>query len=127
MHEPNQKTRTEVEAMASVGIQREEIAAYLDIDEKTLAAHYERELKVGPTKANSNIARRLYAQAMSGNTSSLIFWCKTRMGWSEKNIHEHLGPNGAPLLPSKIEIAIPVIGPDGRVVKGGEGGGNAAA
>jgi len=64
-HQPNDKTRAEVEALKSFGVPQEDIAGYIGIDRKTLAKHYRDELDTAQTKANATVARFLY-QAASG-------------------------------------------------------------
>jgi hypothetical protein len=74
--------------MASVGMTEETIAAVLSISEKTLRKHYEYELKTAHAIANAAIGGKLYSKAMAGDVAALIFWAKTRMGFSEsKNVN----------------------------------------
>lgn len=44
---------------------------------------YKQELITGRTNANVKVGKRLFEKAMSGDTTALIFWAKTRMGWRE--------------------------------------------
>jgi len=90
-HEPTPEMRSQVEALAGFGVRADEIAGYLGIDPKTLRKHYRRELDVGTTKANVQVARALHRQATEGNTSAAIFWMKARGGWREKHEVEHSG------------------------------------
>jgi hypothetical protein len=39
----------------------------------------------------------LFQQAKKGNVAAMIFWLKTRAGWSETQIHEIGGIGGKPL------------------------------
>lgn len=96
-HEPTDASRKQVEAMAAYGVPQESIASVLGVDPKTLRKHYRDELTNGSTKANSKVAESLYKNAISGNVSAQIFWCKTRLGWSETQKLEHAGPNGGPI------------------------------
>lgn len=82
-HIPDAKTRGTVEAMASYGITQADICSVLDIDLKTLRKHYRYELDTALAKANSQVAQRLYQKALQGDTSSMIFWLKTRARWRE--------------------------------------------
>lgn len=94
-----------VEQMCAVGIPQESMCLVIrdGIDKKTLRKHFRTELDTGTIKANTRIGGRLFNKAMSGDTASLIFWCKTRMGWKESNIHELTGKDGAPLHPATIK------------------------
>lgn len=83
LHIPTDETKTKVSALTSFGITQEEIAAYLDIDPKTLRKHYRRELGTGKTAATAKIAQRLFDVAMEGNVAALIFWLKTRARWRD--------------------------------------------
>lgn len=97
-HEPDEKTRKTVEAMASYGIVQDDIAKVLEIDDKTLRKYYSHELATATAKANSQVAQRLYQKCMKDDTTSIIFWLKTRAQWKEtiKNEHQPLDENGKP-------------------------------
>jgi len=112
-HQPTDKTKSEVSALASFGIPQDEIAAYLGISKPTLAKHYEEELKLSSIKANANVGKFLYnmasGSAMKQGASfgecsrAAMFWAKTRMGWRETTHVDHSNTDGT-LKPSVIEI-----------------------
>ena len=92
-HEPSDKTRAEVSALVSFGVPQEDIAAYIDIDAKTLRKYYRSEIDKSVTTANAAVAKFLYNNA-SGKTlkeganysdcvRAAMFWAKTRMKWRE--------------------------------------------
>ena len=83
-HSPNENTRRTVEAMIAGGIPQEDVALVIGIDAKTLRKHYREELDTAAAKANAMVAKTLYQKAIGGDTTSLIWWTKGRMGWSEK-------------------------------------------
>jgi len=61
--EATAEQRHTVEAMAAYGVPEDEIARSVGergIDPKTLRKHFRRELDIGATKANSNVAQTLY-------------------------------------------------------------------
>jgi hypothetical protein len=98
-HQPTDKTRSEVKALASFGAPQEDIAAYIGISKPTLAKHYGEELKVSSIKANAKVGQFLYTMA-SGDamrqgatygecSRAAMFWAKTRMGWRETNRRQH--------------------------------------
>lgn len=101
LHQPDDKTRKTVEAMSSYGIPQEDIAAVLGIDPKTLRLHYRYELDTATAKANAQVAQRLYNKCMNDDTTSIIFWLKTRGQWKEviKNENQYLDKNGNPADP----------------------------
>lgn len=68
---------------AAIGYTQEQISKLIGKDEKTLRAHAKDALELGKLKADAQITGKLFSKAMSGDTASLIFWCKTRLGWKE--------------------------------------------
>lgn len=78
--------------MAACGITQEQIATVMKCDAKTLRARARDQLDHGAIKANAMVANSLYQQAISGNVTAQIFWCKTRLKWAER--HEFTGPEG---------------------------------
>jgi DNA-binding CsgD family transcriptional regulator len=93
-HQPDDKTRGQVEALAGFGVISDEIAAYIGITGKTLRKHYRKELSVGHVKANVQVARRLFAHATGDSVSAAIFWMKARADWRETTKVEHGGEIG---------------------------------
>ena len=100
-HQPTDASRKQVEALASFGVARIEIAKVVGICGTTLAKHYGETLDIAATKANSLVAQSLFNRAVKGDgaaaTSAAIFWLKVRAGWREKDVHEVTGPNGGPI------------------------------
>lgn len=90
-------TRNRVYSLSIVGTRYEDIALVLDISPDTLTKYYKGELEKGRIEANAAVAGTLYEKAKQGDTSSMIFWLKTRAGWSEKNVTELTGEGGAPI------------------------------
>jgi hypothetical protein len=78
--------RRKVRALAGLGLPLQHIAIVAEIDSvETLRQHFEEELTLGPLEAQSNVRRTLFRMASSGqNPAATIFWCKTRLGWTEK-------------------------------------------
>lgn len=91
IHTPTDKTRSLVEAMALAGAQLELIADVLKIAPKTLTKHYDRELYFAAAKADTRVVQKLYKKCMNGDTTALIFWCKTRLGWKEGDRTNEVG------------------------------------
>ena len=121
-HEPTDKTRAEVSALASFGVRREDIASYIGIDAKTMRKHYRDELDNSTTKANAAVGKFLYqaasGQALKNGAShsdcvrAAMFWAKTRMQWRETNHLEHTSPDGS-MTPQPVVIEL--AGPDGEI------------
>lgn len=98
LHEPTDESRRMVKALAAVGIRYEDIADKIEISADTLVKYYKKELDDGRVDANAAVARSLYEQAKTGNTTAMIFWLKTRAGWKETDRHEITGADGSSLV-----------------------------
>jgi hypothetical protein len=91
-HEPTEKSRAKVKALSAYGTPQEQIARALDIHRETLTKYYRDELDLGAIEANAKVAETLFQQGVrDGNTTALIWWTKSRMGWREKHDVEHSG------------------------------------
>jgi len=97
-HKPTDETRRMVESTSGLGLPHEQIAILVGIDDKTLRKYYRAELDMGKAKANGQIAKTLFSKAVGGDTTSLIWWTKTQMRWSETIKQELTGEDGSPLL-----------------------------
>ena len=101
LHQPTEASRKQVEALASYGVPRNEIAKVVGICGHTLTNHYSETLETAAIKANSLVAQSLFNKATKGEGSSsvtaAIFWLKTRACWRERDIHEVTGPDGGPI------------------------------
>jgi len=99
--------RKTVEAMAAYGIPHDEIASVVGCVKATLEKHFASELRQAQPKANAKVAETLFQQAISGNTTAMIFWLKCRAGWKDRQAHEVTGLDGAPIeLLTRIERVI---------------------
>ena len=96
-HLSNPTTRKKVFDLSIVGTRHEDIALVMGINNNTLTKYYSDELEKGRIEANAAVAGTLYEKAKQGDTSSMIFWLKTRAQWSEKNTTELTGEGGAPI------------------------------
>jgi hypothetical protein len=94
---PTAEERAQVEHFTSTGYTQTQIAALLGKSTDSLQRHCREELNLGGLKANARVAGKLYEKCMEGDTASLIFWAKTRLGWRETQKHEHSGPDGTPM------------------------------
>ena len=93
-----------VEQMAAFGIPVESMTLFVkdktgkSISEKTLRKHFAKELDQGEMKANIKVAQTLFKKAISGDTTSMIFWLKTRARWKESPQQVELtGKDGGPV------------------------------
>lgn len=106
-HEPTAETRKLVESTSGLGLPHEQIAILVGIDDKTLRKHYRQELDLGKAKANGQIAKTLFNKAMSGDTTSLIWWTKAQLRWSETVKQEVTGADGEPLQGIQVTFVKP--------------------
>ena len=106
-HQPTEKTKKLVESTSGYGLPQEQIAVLVGIDEKTLRKHYREQLDKGKAIANSTVAQTLYNKAVSGDTTSLIWWTKAQMRWSETVKNEMTGANGEPLQGIQVTFVKP--------------------
>lgn len=85
-HQPSDENRRFVAAMASVGINQEDIARVVGIHPDTLRLHYRDELDKSMPQANARVAQNLFRIATGEGREAVvaaIFWLKCRAGWSE--------------------------------------------
>lgn len=94
---PSAEERRLVEHYVSIGMTQEQIAIVMGKSVDSLDRHCRHELDAGALKVNAKIGAKLFDRAMNGDTACLIFWAKTRMGFSEKSRIEHSGPDGGPI------------------------------
>ena len=106
-HQPTDESRKLVETSSGLGLPHESIAALLGIDDKTLRKYYREELDIGKAKANGQIAKTLYQKALAGDTTSLIWWTKSQMRWSETVKQEVTGADGEPLQGIQVTFVKP--------------------
>ena len=95
-HEPTEKTRATVKALAGVGITQEQIAIKLDISVPTLHNYYRRELDLGKVDALATIAQSLFTKARNGDNASMFFYLKTQGRWREN--HDEVNMNGERII-----------------------------
>ena len=108
--EPTAEQRDNVELMIGFGIPQTDICRVIKnpesgkpIDEKTLRKHFTQEIATGATKLKALAGQRIAATMLGraggikdprAEATLLIFFAKTRMGWSEVSIHKHTGLKG---------------------------------
>lgn len=86
--------------MRVAGISPDMIAKCIGISIHTLMKHFPEELELGRAKIHTRIADSLIRQAMAGNTSAMIFYAKTQMGWREGS-----GADKARLAAAQADVA----------------------
>jgi len=99
--DPSDKDRSLVAIMARTGVAHEIIAQCVGengIDKKTLYKHFRRERDTGFHIANARIAGVLYNAAVRGEAWAVCFWLKCKARWQERQVFEHSGEGGGPLV-----------------------------
>jgi len=102
--QPTDEDRALVEQLAAFGIPVTSMTLFVkdkagkSISERTLRKHFAKELDLGEMKANVKVAQTLFKKAVSGDTTSMIFWLKTRARWKESPQQVELtGKDGGPV------------------------------
>lgn len=102
--QPTDEDRALVEQLAAFGIPVESMTLFVKdkagkpISERTLRKYFAKELDQGELKANVKVAQTLFKKAISGDTTSMIFWLKTRARWKESPQRVELtGKDGGPV------------------------------
>lgn len=90
---PTRNQRRQVQTMAGIPLRHEEIALLVinpatdePIDEKTLRAHFKRELALGPVRRKERVSKALVAKACGNGPQAVtaaIFYLKCQAGWRE--------------------------------------------
>ena len=85
-HEPNDILRAKVRAWAE-WLPTEIIRKRLGIGSRTtLYKHYSQELESGRLDRDLEVVRALHLNAIEGNVSAQIFWCKARLGMHDSPV-----------------------------------------
>jgi hypothetical protein len=79
--EPTAEHRKTVRALSGFGVPQDDIAAYLDIDPKTLRKHFRVELDRGSLEATAKVAQSLFNMATSGNNVAAAIFLDEGPGW----------------------------------------------
>ena len=113
--EPTDAERKQVESMSGFGVPISQISSLIrdGIDDDTLKKHFKSELINGKAKANSQIGQTLFQKAKGGDTSAMIWWSKTQMGWKETVLNEHTGANGGAIQHTITGLRLTPLTQDG--------------
>jgi len=99
------QTLRRTQRLALLGVTDGEMADVLGISLSTLynwqrtSPEFLHAQKKGKALADSQVAARMYRDALNGNTTAQIFWLKNRRRgeWRDVNRTEISGPNGGPI------------------------------
>lgn len=92
----SEQERAIVKRAAMMNMPQEAISKLLKTDVETLRKYFKDELDHAAGRANMAVLGALYKNAMEGNVTAQIFWCKTRLGMKESRDIEVTGqgPDG---------------------------------
>ena len=99
---PNKAERRLVEVCAAIGMTLPQTASVLEKSVKSIQRRCREEWQHGLVKLNAKIAGKLVEKCLAGDTASLIFFAKARLGWHEKQLHELTGRDGGPIVYDKL-------------------------
>ena len=85
------------------GLSGDSIASYLKMGKDTLYKMYREEMEEGKTHCDAIALGALMKKILDGDTASILFYCKTRLGFRETKALEHTSPDGS-MSPTTILI-----------------------
>lgn len=90
-HKRSPDIAKQVAAMVMAGITQDQISEVVGIARNTLRKYYAKEIKNSKAKMITNVAGKLYENAMAGKEASIFFLLKTQAGYKERQVIEHDG------------------------------------
>ena len=84
---PTDEERRQVKALSGYGLGHKQMASLIrgGISPITLEKWFHVELDSGHALACAQVGRTLFEKAMGGDTTAMIWWSKSQMGWRERN------------------------------------------
>lgn len=100
---PDSRERHLIKIGLAAGLTHQQLAAITGVSTATLHKRCPELLATGAHEVNAKVAAKLFQKCMKGDTIALLFWCKSRLGWNEKQLIEHTGKDGGPIVYEQIE------------------------
>jgi len=103
----------EVERLAKLGLNNDQIAHALSISPSTLYLHkkefseFSEAIARGSAKGNATISNALYEKAIGGDTNAMIFYLRAKGGWIDKAtvLEKHSTTNALILNDERLKSA----------------------
>lgn len=104
-----------VSALSTFGVNQEDICLFIGVSLPTLHKYFRQELDESAAKGKVAVTKFLF-HAASGKAlddgaayadclRAAMFYAKTRMGWKETNVNEHISPDGS-MTPKTVDAAL---------------------
>jgi hypothetical protein len=80
-----------VRELAGVGLSRNQVALAIGVSVGILGKYYLEEFNAGASEVRRLLACKAVEEALGGNTPVLLHMMKTKLGWVENQVVEHIG------------------------------------
>lgn len=90
-YEKDVETSEAVVRLAKIGLNKGVVAAAAKLTIQELNRYYLEEYTAGQAQMQQVVASGLMEQAKAGNPQVLMYLGKSKLGWSENNVFEHIG------------------------------------
>lgn len=90
-YEKDLETSAAVTRLARLGLTKTAVAIACRLSPNELTKWYGEEYAAGQAGMQEVVARGLMEQAMAGNPQILMYLGKSKLGWTEANVVEHVG------------------------------------
>ena len=104
---------TKVEEYAREGHTEANIARLLGVSQDTItrrkqdSADFADAMERGRQAAHSDVSNALFRQAKRGNVAAIVWYEKTRRGFSDRVAQEISGPDGSPVAIREVIVKLP--------------------
>ena len=100
-HVPTPEQRLTIREAAGLGIPLKSMCYLVGLScDKILVKHYAKEIGEGKAEAGQFVTRRLRDKIDLGDTAAITFYCKTQLGWREKDVEAAPAPTVIYLNPN---------------------------
>lgn len=90
-HVKNEQLGLQIRDLAKLGLSKSATALAARLSTRLLEKYYLQEFLEGQAEMQRGLASVAVAEAMNGNTPILLHLLKTKLGWSEQQVIEHVG------------------------------------